>query len=65
MQRCHWFGPFIWPQSQDVAGEIATALSAHAEFAAVSVARPAFVNMRLSDEFILKDDGGTGGIAKP
>ena len=33
----------------DVAGEIATALSAHAEFAEVSVAMPGFVNMRLSD----------------
>jgi arginyl-tRNA synthetase len=38
----------------DVAGEIAMALSTHAEFAEVSVAKPGFVNMRLSDDFIAK-----------
>lgn len=38
----------------DVAGDIAMALSGNAEFAEVSVAKPGFVNMRLSNEFIAK-----------
>ena len=35
-----------------VAGDIAQALCVHPEFAEVSVAKPGFVNMRLSDAFI-------------
>ena len=36
----------------DIAGEIAAVLSEHREFVEVTVAKPGFVNMRLSDDFI-------------